>query len=221
MLNVIDFDGGNIGSVMNCLSRLAIPHQRVTNPKELSADNPILFPGVGAFGATMNRLNSAGLSEAIISRVKAGTPYLGICIGLQVLFESSQESPETKGLGLISGEVVKFQANSDAGKAPLKIPQIGWNWITRSKTADGNTEHHNQPDGFWPNGYVYFVNSFYPKPQDASCVLYTANYGEPFVAAVQYKNITAFQFHPEKSSQFGQNLIATWYQSQSLEKNIN
>jgi glutamine amidotransferase len=121
--------------------------------------------------------------------VNGGTPYLGICVGMQILFESSEESPESPGLSLIPGKVLKFRAN--------KVPQIGWNHIEAEQPG-------------WESGFVYFVNSYYPAPDESSAVLYRAQYGIPFCAAVQHKNITAFQFHPEKSGSFGVRLLEQW-----------
>lgn len=186
MIEVIDYGGGNIGSITRCLERLEVPFNTTEMP---SGDHAMILPGVGAFGAVMNHLNQNGLAEKIKTLILEGVPYLGICVGLQVLFDASEESPEIAGLGLVSGAVVKFHAE--------KVPQIGWNAVT-------TTNRH------YPPGYVYFVNSYYPQPTDPGVTLYEADYNGAFCAAVQQQNITAFQFHPEKSGVFGHELIKRW-----------
>jgi len=189
MIDVIDYGGGNLGSMLRCLDRLEVPYQRVSGQQLPSGKNPLLFPGVGSFGAAMQNLQESGLKARLQQLIKEGTPYLGICIGLQVLFDGSEEAPGVSGLGLIPGQVVQFKQG--------KVPQIGWNWIESSKSD-------------WDAGHVYFVNSFYPKPDDPNCALYQADYYGPFTAAVQQDHMTAFQFHPEKSGPFGQTLIRRW-----------
>lgn len=191
MIELVDYGGGNVGSVIRCLHRLGIPFQKVGDSRLPSGNYPLLLPGVGAFGATMRELSKEGLAERIKTQVTEGTPYLGICVGLQVLLEESVESPGIPGLGLIPGRVVKFTRG--------KTPQIGWNAI-------------HSPDGkSLPEGYVYFVNSYVAAPADPSAVLYEADYHGHFCAALQTANITAFQFHPEKSGPFGHELLRRWY----------
>ncbi|HEY9745345.1 MAG TPA: imidazole glycerol phosphate synthase subunit HisH [Oculatellaceae cyanobacterium] len=189
MIEVIDYGGGNLGSITRCLERLEVPFRMTTETNPPSGEYPVLFPGVGAFGSAMAHLTRNGLASRLQQIVRDGTPYLGICIGLQVLFEGSEEAPGIAGLGLLPGQVVKFRRG--------KIPQIGWNWV--------QSVHPN-----WESGYVYFVNSYYPQVASPKDALYTADYGGPFTAAVQKDNITAFQFHPEKSGVFGQVLIRQW-----------
>jgi len=189
MIDVVEYGAGNTGSILRCLDRLEMNYQRVHGLHLPSGDNPILFPGVGAFGAAMANLTQSALAERLRCLLKTGTPYLGICIGLQVLFEQSEEAPDIAGLCVLSGQVVRFQNG--------KVPQIGWNWIKPTQPG-------------WEAGYVYFVNSYYPKPDDPDSCLYKADYHGTFSAAVQTGNITAFQFHPEKSGAFGQTLLRRW-----------
>lgn len=189
MIDVIDYGGGNLGSVTRCLDRLEAAYQITGSDNPPQGNHPLLFPGVGAFGAAMANLNQSGMADRIRSLVKSGTPYLGICIGLQVLFDSSEEAPGISGLGLLPGKVVQFKQG--------KVPQVGWNWVEAQQTG-------------WPSGYVYFVNSFYPQPESPQAALYHANYHGTFTAAVKQDHITAFQFHPEKSDLFGQSLIERW-----------
>lgn len=193
-VELVDVGGGNIGSVKRCLEMLEIDFVQsgIDNPP--NGEKPIVLPGVGAFGPVMDHLKQTGFDERIKSMVKSGTPYLGICVGMQILFDSSEEAPGTAGLSLIPGSVRKFKEG--------KVPQIGWNLIELA----GNTAY---PE----SGYVYFVNSFYPDPSSSEHALYYSNYFVRFCAAVQYKNITAFQFHPEKSAAFGKSLLRGWVES--------
>ncbi|HEY9686977.1 MAG TPA: imidazole glycerol phosphate synthase subunit HisH [Coleofasciculaceae cyanobacterium] len=196
-IDLINYGGGNLGSITRCLERLETPYRIISSTAEpLSGDNPILFPGVGAFGPAMDNLTKSGLAQRIRESVRAGTPYLGICIGLQVLFESGEEAPGIPGLGLLPGSVVRFKQG--------KIPQIGWNWIKPQTEAQSDA---------WPSGYVYFVNSYHPAPADPEISLYQADYHGQFCAAVQQDNITAFQFHPEKSGEFGLQLMRRWLEN--------
>ncbi len=198
LIDVVDYGGGNLGSALRCLSRLGCEYRLVGGEHSENSlptgENPLLFPGVGAFGAAMANLEKDGLGNRVRELVRAGTPYLGICIGLQVLFEGSEEAPDTPGLGLIPGKVVRFTQG--------KVPQIGWNRIEPAGAT-------HEKDG-WDSGHVYFVNSYYPQLADPTDALYNAYYYAPFTAAVKRKNILAFQFHPEKSGPFGQELIRRW-----------
>ena len=200
MIDLIDYGGGNLGSIRRCLERLDIAYQQVNSPEQLSGEHPIILPGVGAFAALMDALRQRQLVEPLKQKLEAGTPYLGICVGHQILFDTSDESFETEqdkqpvGLGLVSGKVVKF----DAQRVP-KIPQIGWNHLEAAQERTG-----------LPEGYVYFVNSYYGQPENTDDLLYTADYKGAFCAAVQKGNMTGFQFHPEKSGAFGHQLVSDW-----------
>ncbi|MHC4662039.1 MAG: imidazole glycerol phosphate synthase subunit HisH [Planctomycetota bacterium] len=189
MLDLVNV-GGNIGSITRCLRRLGVGFRQVRNGNELDGRSPIVLPGVGSFGAVMKNLETAGMVEKLRSSIGSGIPLLGICVGMQVLFEKSEESPGTAGLGVIEGEVVRFRKG--------KVPQIGWNRI------------EPKVDSGYESGYVYFVNSYYPEPENEEAVLYGSDYNGPFCAGVKTKNITAYQFHPEKSGKFGHGLIRRW-----------
>lgn len=180
-LELLDYGGGNLASLQRCLERLELPYVLTASP---SGERPVVLPGVGAFGAVMGALepSRARLCEV----VRAGTPFLGICVGLQVLLSSSEESPGAVGLGLVSGSVRKFAAR--------KVPQMGWNRIW----GDGR------------EGFVYFVNSYHAVPDDPSAVWMRADYEGEFCAALRVGNIAAFQFHPEKSGDFGHALVREW-----------
>ncbi|MEB3287015.1 MAG: imidazole glycerol phosphate synthase subunit HisH [Vampirovibrionales bacterium] len=203
-VDVVDYGGGNIGSILRCLDRLGFSYRLTKTP---DGKTPLILPGVGAFGSIMGNLAKLELKDRLRDIVKSGTPYLGICIGLQVLFEGSEEAPAVEGLNILPGRVVKFKSSPDNHSA-IKIPQIGWNWVQ-------SASEKFKKDG-WRNGYVYFVNSYYPAPENEASVLYRAAYGESFAAAVQHENVTAFQFHPEKSGAFGQSMIDKWHETLAL-----
>lgn len=188
-IDVVDYGGGNLGSALRCLTRLGVEYRLVSGRERPTGANPLLFPGVGAFGAAMANLAKDGFADCLRDLIRGGTPYLGICIGLQVLFEGSEEAPDMPGLGVLPGRVTRFRQG--------KVPQIGWNRLESVKPG-------------WESGYVYFVNSYYPELADPADALYRADYYGPFTAAAQRGNITAFQFHPEKSGPFGQALIRKW-----------
>lgn len=189
MIEIVGLSG-NLGSVRRALDRTGVEYRSVSSAREFSGKNPIILPGVGAFGAVMDALRKAGLENGIRTAVRAGVPFLGICVGLQVLFDKSEESPGVSGLSMIKGDVVRFRKG--------KVPQIGWNRVVPRSGSDH------------PEGYAYFVNSYYARPEDGSVVLYSADYEGNFCAAVQKDNITAFQFHPEKSLEFGETLLRRW-----------
>lgn len=187
MFDVIDYGGGNIGSLLRCLSRLSMPYRVINSGSQVYTGNPVILPGVGNFGSVMKSLEERDFVEALIPRLSAGCPFLGICVGLQVLFDESEESPEIEGLGVIPGKVVRFRRG--------KVPQIGWNRVSSRDKLEG---------------YVYFVNSYHPEPESSDDVFLTADYHQQFCAAIQRDNIMAFQFHPEKSGPFGAELIRRW-----------
>ncbi len=200
MIEMIDYGGGNVGSMERCLQRLGLEFTRVggdDDPKP-SGEHALLFPGVGAFGAAMHQLKERKLTERLRGMIREGVPYLGVCIGLQVLFEWSEEAPQVPGLGVLPGVIKQFRG----GRNHIKIPQIGWNQIHASKA---------NPKA--PTGHVYFVNSYHPVPEFDELVLYTADYHTNFCAAAQHDKVTAYQFHPEKSGEFGHQLISDWGQT--------
>lgn len=193
-LAVINYGGGNIRSVKNMLESLDCDYKIASTPEDIEYADKIILPGQGHFGQVMNALKEKGLDEAIKKRINDGAKFLGICVGIQILFETSEESPDIKGLGLLKGSVVKFTEG--------KVPQIGWNKL---ETTANNS--------YLSNDYVYFVNSYYVKPSDESVVSAYADYHIKFPASVEYKNITAFQFHPEKSGEIGYSFIKKWLTS--------
>jgi len=195
MIAIIDYDAGNIKSVEKALQSLG-QEVVLTRDKDvlLNADKVIL-PGVGAFGDAMDRLNEYGLTDTIKKIVEKNTPFLGICLGLQLLFDNSEEAPGVKGLGILKGRIVRFP--SDMG---LKIPQIGWNEL---KQPNKGRLFKGIEDG----EFVYFVHSYYLIADDIKDVVATTQYGVTVHASVERGNVFACQFHPEKSSDVGLRIL--------------
>lgn len=196
MIAIIDYDAGNIKSVEKALLKLG-EEACITRDKEvlLKADKVIL-PGVGAFGSAMEKIHEYGLYDVIHEIVKKGTPFLGICLGLQLLFEESEESPGVKGLGILPGKIVRIPDQNGT----LKIPQIGWNSLQFSN--EGRL-YKGLKDGC----YVYFVHSYYLQAKEPSCVVAKTDYGVNIHASVEKDNVFACQFHPEKSSTVGLTIL--------------
>ena len=201
MIAVIDYDAGNIKSVEKALDFLG-QEADVTGEKEkiLAADHVIL-PGVGAFGDAMENLRSRGLDQVIYEVIRRGTPFLGICLGLQLLFERSDEAPGAEGLGVLKGEILRIP-ESDG----LKIPHMGWN----SLHLQNNGRLFR---GVEENAYVYFVHSYYLKAADESIVKASTEYGTHIHAAVEKDNVFACQFHPEKSSDVGLKILKNFIET--------
>jgi imidazole glycerol phosphate synthase glutamine amidotransferase subunit len=230
LIGVVDYGAGNLGSVMNALARLGAPARFVRSPDELAvcakrpsdsntvrddaavqpkdsitaaADSPytkILFPGDGHFGTTMASLEKSGYAAAIRSWIQADRPFLGICIGLQVLFESSEEAPPENGkpvpgLAAIRGSVKRFPGR--------KVPQIGWN---RTEAKPDSTLFRGLP----PNSFFYYIHSFYVACEEPDAVAATADYYLRYCSAVERGNLAAVQFHPEKSGVVGLKLLENW-----------
>lgn len=195
MIAIIDYGAGNILSVQKALDYIICENTVTSDPAAILAADGAILPGVGSFGDAMNHMNERGLAEAAKEFAASGKPFLGICLGLQVLFDSSEESEGVQGLSLLSGAVRRFPA--DMG---LKIPHIGWNSIQYN------------PDcpifkGLPANPYVYFVHSYYLRAESADVVAATANYGIDFHAAAWRGNVFATQFHPEKSGSVGLQIL--------------
>lgn len=201
MIAVIDYDAGNIKSVEKALDFLG-QEADVTGEKEkiLAADRVIL-PGVGAFGDAMENLRSRGLDQVIYEVIRRGTPFLGICLGLQLLFERSDEAPGVEGLGVLKGEILRIP-ESDG----LKIPHMGWN----SLHLQNNGRLFR---GVEENAYVYFVHSYYLKAADESIVKASTEYGTHIHASVEKDNVFACQFHPEKSSDVGLKILKNFIET--------
>ena len=195
MIAMIDYDAGNIKSVEKALQKLGADVVITKDPQEILGADKVILPGVGSFGDAMNNLQKYGLDEVIHQVVEKGTPFLGICLGLQLLFERSDESPEATGLGILKGEILRIPEAEG-----LKIPHMGWN----SLHLQNNGRLFN---GLKENDYVYFVHSYYLKAEDESIVKATTNYSVNIHASVEKDNVFACQFHPEKSSDVGLQIL--------------
>ena len=199
MIGVIDYGAGNLGSVMNALKRLSVPARFAADPQELSPSSSpfekIIFPGDGHFATAMASINKSGYAQAIKEWIKADKPFLGICIGLQLLFETSEEAPDTQGLSVINGTVRRFPGR--------KVPQIGWNQTAakkESKIFQGLTE----------NSFFYYIHSYYADPVDNSLTAAQTDYYVRYCCAVERGALAAVQFHPEKSGAAGLTLLQNW-----------
>ncbi len=222
MTGIIDYDAGNVKSVEKALQYLGEEVVVTRDPQLLLEADRVILPGVGAFGAAMERLDQYGLVPVIHKITDQGTPFLGICLGLQLLFDESEESPGVKGLGILPGRIVRFPdgqmeqddsacGNPDSSCAPdgltvydrnhfLTVPQIGWNDLhfpRESRLFQGIAE----------GSYVYFVHSYYLTAENEEDVAATAVYGVTFHAAVEHGNVFACQFHPEKSDKTGLQIL--------------
>ncbi|MDZ4765004.1 MAG: imidazole glycerol phosphate synthase subunit HisH [Chloroflexota bacterium] len=199
MLAVIDYGAGNLRSVLHALNYLGVESMRVIRaPHELRGADKIILPGVGAFGAGMQKLREQRLVQPLKDAIRAGIPYLGICLGMQFLFEGSDEMGEHEGLGVLPGRVTRF-----ADMPGYKVPHMGWNQVKPTRTS-------RLLDGIDDGGYAYFVHSYYCIPANPEHVILTTEYGIPVTAAVQCDNITGVQFHPEKSQRTGLQLLTNF-----------
>jgi imidazole glycerol phosphate synthase glutamine amidotransferase subunit len=194
---LVDYGAGNLRSVANALKAIGVDLQLVDAPAGLAAATHLVLPGVGSFGDCMAQLAARGLVAPIQEWVAAGRPFLGICLGYQMLFEASEESPGVAGLGLVRGTVRRF-----AAEPGLKVPHMGWNAAVPRRPESGNWA------GLGAEPYFYYVHSFFPVPADAAVIAAETTYGgTTFAAAVELPNLLACQFHPEKSQDAGLRLI--------------
>jgi imidazole glycerol phosphate synthase glutamine amidotransferase subunit len=184
VIAVIDYGAGNLRSVANALDLLGAGYRLTSTQKDLEGASAILLPGVGHFGQMIGALETAGLVEPLRERLNAGTPYMGICLGMHALYEGSDEAPNAKGLGLLKGRVLRFPPGE-------KVPHMGW-----SVVEPGNQRY-------------YFAHSYY-LPADAEGVVATARHGRPFAAIIRHNNLFGVQFHPEKSAAEGLALLKNW-----------
>jgi len=190
-IGIIDYKSGNLKSIENMLKYLGQEYFIASTPEQIQSADKLIFPGQGHFEQATNALKQSGLIEGIKFSIAHGKPFLGICLGLQILFEKSAEAPNAKGLGFLEGDVLKFQQG--------KIPQIGWNQI---KTTSNNSILEDE--------HYYFVNSYYVKPKDEQIVSSYCNYHMDFAASVEKENLIAVQFHPEKSGEAGIRVFEKW-----------
>ena len=195
-ISLIDFGAGNLHSVYKAFKYIGADIEITKDPSIIEKSDAVVFPGVGAFGSTMESIRKSNLAEPIIKSARSQKSFLGICMGMQVLFEEGEENPGVKGLGVFKGKVVRF-------KKAKKVPHIGWNNVQMQ-----NVEYRMQNSNF------YFVHSYYVVPEDKSIIYGETEYdSEKFTSIIIKNNLTAVQFHPEKSGEVGLELLKSFVQS--------
>lgn len=195
MISIIDYDAGNIKSVEKAFAYLGQEAVITRDRDMIMASDRVVLPGVGNFGDAMNKIREYKLENVIYDVIDKGMPFLGICLGLQLLFQTSEESPDTTGLGILDGKIIRIPDNPE-----LKIPQIGWNSLKINPKA-------RLFKGLPENSYVYFVHSYYLKAEHEEDVAASTFYGVDIHASVEHGNVFACQFHPEKSSEVGLKIL--------------
>lgn len=198
MIAIVDYGAGNVRSVQKALAFVGAPAQLTADPAEIRAASRVVFPGQGHFGQAMAQLQQHGLDDVLREVVAAGTPFLGVCLGLQLLFEASDEAPGVAGLGILRGRCARFAP-------PRKVPQIGWNRVRATRPGSCL-----DPVLAADERHFYFVHSFHAVAADPLDVVGVADYDGAFTAAVQRGSLFAAQFHPEKSGQAGLDLLRSW-----------
>ncbi len=198
MIAIIDYGMGNLRSVQKALEAVGSGATVTSDPEAIRGASKVILPGVGAFADAIAELRRTGLGEAFIEAVRAGKPCLGVCLGLQLLFDASEEDGEHRGLGLIPGRIVRFEREPG-----LKVPHMGWNTLRIRKPSP-------LLEGLEADPSVYFVHSYHARPDDPADVIAEADYPRPFAAMVGRDNLTATQFHPEKSQRVGLAMYANF-----------
>lgn len=198
MIGIIDYNMGNLASVRNAFDKIGVDARVVKNPESVSGFDKIVLPGVGAFGDAMDHMKETGMEEAVKAFVKTGKPLIGICLGMQLLFDKSYEFGEHDGLGCIPGDVILF--DKEKMETEQKIPQMGWNklFVTQENTLF---------DSLGKELYLYFVHSYHVNPQNSQHVIGETQYGYTFTSAVHKENVYGFQPHPEKSHEVGLKIL--------------
>ena len=194
MISIIDYGLGNLKSVHKALNSLGFTSKITSSIKDINNSNGIIFPGVGSFGDCMKELDNRGLINSLKKSISSGKPFMGICLGLQILFERSEESPNVEGLSILKGEISKIKFDND-----LKVPHMGWNKINIIKDS-------SILQGINSDTWMYFVHSF-KFNNDLKITDSVSSYGEIFSASINKDNIFATQFHPEKSSEIGLTIL--------------
>ena len=191
MTTIVDYGAGNLRSVQNTLDELGAKYETTSDPDVIVRAKKIILPGVGHFGQMMRAMDELRLRGPILEKIRGGVPFLGICIGLQCLFEASEESPGSKGLGIFSGNIRRFAGN-------MRIPHMGWNSLSRVRPCRLLADLESEP-------FTYFAHSYYAPVVDATAA--TCTYITPYTAVLEHENIYAVQFHPEKSGPIGLRVV--------------
>ena len=200
MIGIVDYGIGNLRSVEKAFQKVGGSPFFAKSSKEFSPAKALVLPGVGNFGDCVRALHASGMWEGVLEWIQSGRPLLGICVGYQMLFESSEEDLSVRGLGLLKGRVVKFQ------NPKLKIPQIGWNQIKILKDSPLNKALN-------PEEYFYFVHSYHPVLEEPEVALFSTDYGLSFPSAIARAHLYGVQFHPEKSQKAGLNLLKNYVEA--------
>jgi len=195
---IIDYGAGNLSSVCNSFRAIGMEGKLIRTEAELAGVTHLVLPGVGAFGDCARALRDQGLAEPIRRWIDEDKPFLGICIGYQILFESSEESPGADGQGILKGHVRRFP------EGELKVPHMGWNSVHPTQQTDPIWQ------GMGSAPYFYYVHSYFPEPEDSSIIAATSTYGCSFAAAIRRGRMIATQFHPEKSQMLGLKLLQNY-----------
>ena len=203
MIAVVDYGRGNLRSVQKALEKVGYTVLVTSDSQQILNARSIILPGVGAFKDCIHNLEKLNLVEPILKSIKRGKPFLGICLGLQILFTESEEFGKTPGLNLVKGRVLRLSGRSKKAHIRLKVPHMGWNSLSIKK---------NSPlfSGIEDGSFFYFVHSYYVVPDDEDIVATTTSYGIEFASSIQKENIFACQFHPEKSQQVGLKLLSNF-----------
>lgn len=198
MITIIDYGMGNLRSVQKAFEHIGATAKIASTPKDIEGADRLVLPGVGAFRDAIAEIREQGFADPIHKHIESERPFLGICLGLQLLFEISYEEGEYEGLGIVPGKVIRFEDQPD-----LKIPHMGWNQLQRSGSPQ-------LLDGIPEDAHFYFVHSFYVAPTEESVVAGRTSYGTDFVSMIELGNLFATQFHPEKSQRAGLKLLTNF-----------
>lgn len=201
VIAIIDYQMGNLRSVQKALDISGYPAIVSDDPREIERADKVILPGVGAFPDAMREIQSRHLDQPIVEAIEMGKPFLGICLGLQLLFEFGNEGGYHSGLGILPGSVQRFSGSAFDGETPLKVPHMGWNQVKQTSVGCPLFE------GLTDQEFFYFVHSYYVQPSRPEVAWLEADYGGPFCAAVWKDNLFATQFHPEKSQAAGLRLL--------------
>ena len=193
MITIINYGAGNLANVTNALNYLGVDSIVVSDPNSVYKAEKIILPGVGAFAPAMKELNELGLAEALVKKAQEGIPFLGICLGMQLLFTESEEDGISKGLGIVPGKVIRFTGD-------MKIPHMGWNSLEFTRETPFNKDVDN-------GKYAFFVHSYHCVPDNDECIIAKTEYSTTFVSVVGIGSVYGAQFHPEKSQQTGLSLL--------------
>jgi len=202
VLTIVDYGAGNLRNVYMAFRRLGLEALVTAEAELIGRASALVLPGVGAFGDSVGKLRALGLEEPLISAIRDGVPFLGICVGLQLLFEVSEEMGEHRGLGILAGRVRRFPPG-------LSVPHMGWNQIYQAQAVP---LWRGVPDG----SYAYFVHSYYADPEDKAVVAATTGYGLDYASAVARGSLYAIQFHPEKSQDVGERILRNFVREAGL-----